>query len=54
MDYEVLVLFADGYHETINCATQTDVENTVVEVVRRASGIRAKVVNMAVINKTIK
>lgn len=53
MDYEVLVLFADGYFETIPCATQTDVENTVVQVARRADGIRAKMVNINIINKTV-
>lgn len=49
MDYKILVLFADGYFEEIGCATLTDVENNVVEVVRRADGIRSKIVSMTII-----
>lgn len=49
MDYKILVLFADGYFEEILCATLTDVENNVVNVVRRADGVRSKVVSMTVI-----
>lgn len=49
MDYKVLVLFADGYFEEIGCATNTDVENTVVELVRRGIGVRTKVLSITLI-----
>lgn len=53
MDYQVHAFFEDGYFEDLPCATHTDVENTVVELVRRSIGIR-QVVHISVIPPKIK
>lgn len=53
MGYKIKIVFADGYCETIECATAVEVESHVVEIVRRAIGIKSQIVNITVIQPWI-
>jgi hypothetical protein len=53
MDYKVVAMHDDGSYEDRYCATDTDVENFVVEHLRKANRVGDKVTNIAVFNLAV-